>query len=150
MISTILHSFLDHSFIVLIFYFWLYITATITIIIDKKYVYKCINLYCLTWYPNSRTLGKANIHAFRAYIKPGFHTCVSRTHNNERCLAMYGHQMITTITAFATKACDFAHVELLRELALWYAVTVIYRNQQRNKKNFLSSQKKRAKPKTKK
>ena len=25
-------------------------------------------------------------------IKPGFHTCVSRTHNGARCLAMYGHQ----------------------------------------------------------
>ena len=25
-------------------------------------------------------------------IKPGFHTCVSRTHNGARCLKMYGHQ----------------------------------------------------------
>ena len=25
-------------------------------------------------------------------LKPGFHTCVSRTHNSARCLKMYGHQ----------------------------------------------------------
>ena len=25
-------------------------------------------------------------------VKPGFHTCVSRTHNGARCLMMYEHQ----------------------------------------------------------
>ena len=25
-------------------------------------------------------------------LKPGFHTCVSRTHKGARCLTMYGHQ----------------------------------------------------------
>ena len=32
--------------------------------------------------------------------------CVSRTHNSERCLKMYGHQWSQAITAFATKACE--------------------------------------------
>ena len=41
-------------------------------------------------------------------LKPGFHTCVSRTHNSARCLKMYGHQWSQAITAFATKACDLA------------------------------------------
>ena len=41
-------------------------------------------------------------------LKPGFHTCVSRTHNSARWLKMYGHQWSQAITAFATKACELA------------------------------------------
>ena len=74
----------------------------------------------------------------------GFHTCVSRTHNNARYLKMYGHQCSQAITAFATKAClrarnKVAHVELLRGLARpvpRYAVTLTYRNQQRKKQKY--------------
>ena len=42
------------------------------------------------------------------FLKPGFHTCVSRTHHSARCLKMYGHQWSQAITAFATKACELA------------------------------------------
>ena len=83
-------------------------------------------------------------------IKPGFHTCVSRTHNNARCLTMYGHQWSQSIPAFATKACEVAtksHVlnfcEGLRGLCrdvLW--LWSIETNNARNKKSFLSSEKK--------
>ena len=41
-------------------------------------------------------------------VKPGFHTCVSRTHNSAQCLTMYGHQWSQAITAFATKPCELA------------------------------------------
>ena len=30
--------------------------------------------------------------SFLLCIKPGFHMCVSKTHNGARCLTMYGHQ----------------------------------------------------------
>ena len=41
-------------------------------------------------------------------FKPNFHTCVSKMHNNARCLTMYDHQWSQTIPAFATKACELA------------------------------------------
>ena len=80
------------------------------------------------------------------WFKPGFHTCVSRTHNNARCLKMYGHQRSQAITAFATKACELAtksHVlnfceGLCRDMLwLWYIETKNAR-----KEDFLSSEKK--------
>ena len=40
-----------------------------------------------------------------AFLKGGSHTCVSRTHNNARCLPIYGQQCSPEIPAFATKAC---------------------------------------------
>ena len=92
-----------------------------------------------------------------ASLKPGFHTCVSRTHNGARCLTMYGHQSTQTITAFATKACEVAtksHMlnfcEGLRGLCrdmlwLWSIETNIAR-----KKKVSVLRKKRAKLKTKK
>ena len=45
---------------------------------------------------------------FLCYIKPGFHTCVSRTHNSARCLTTYGHQCSQAIPAFAIKPCVLA------------------------------------------
>ena len=83
-------------------------------------------------------------------LKPGFHTCVSRTHKGARCLTMYGHQWSQAITAFATKACELvtkSHMLNFREglrglcremLWLWSIET----NNARNKKDFLSSEKK--------
>ena len=71
-------------------------------------------------------------------VKPGFHTCVSRNHNDARCLTMYGHQWSQSIPAFSTK---IAHVELLRGLRrdmLWPIET----KNARNKKDFLSFEKK--------
>ena len=92
-----------------------------------------------------------------ACLKPGFHTCVSRTHNGTRCLMMYGHQWSQSIPVFATKACELAtklHMlnfcEGLRGLCrdmLW--LWPIETNNPKNNKNVLFSQKK-AKPKTKK
>ena len=41
-------------------------------------------------------------------IKPGFHTCVSRTHSGVRYLQIYGHQCSQTIPAFAIKTCALA------------------------------------------
>ena len=40
--------------------------------------------------------------------KSGSHTCISRTHNNARCLTMYGHQCSQSIPVFATKAGELA------------------------------------------
>ena len=91
-------------------------------------------------------------------LKPGFHTCVSRKHNNARCLTMYGHQWSQAIAAFATKAWDLAkklHMlnfcESLRGLCrnmLW--LWSIETQQRKKQKRFSVLRKKRAKPKTKK
>ena len=64
-----------------------------------------------------------------ARIKPGFHTCVSRTHNGARCLTMYEHQWSQAITAFAIKACKLMLIIARRVPRC--SVTVTYRNQQR-------------------
>ena len=89
-------------------------------------------------------------------LKPGFHTCVSRTHNSARCLKMHGHQCSQAITTFATKACELAtksymlnFCEGLRDLCrdiLW--LWPIETDYAKHKKYFLSC-KKRAKLKTK-
>ena len=83
-------------------------------------------------------------------LKPGFHACVSRTHNGARCLTMYEHQCSQAIPTFATKACELAtksHMlnfcEGLRGLCrdmlwLWPMET----NNAGHKKDFLSSEKK--------
>ena len=84
-------------------------------------------------------------------LKPGFHTCASRTHNSARCLEMYGHQWSQAIAAFATKACELAtkpHMlnfceGLCRDM-LW--LCSIETNNARKKK-FPVLQKTRAKPK---
>ena len=72
------------------------------------------------------------------------------------CLTMYGWTpMITINPSLRHKSLrarnKVAHFELLRGLVPRYAVTVIYRNQQRKKQNrFSVLRKKRAKPKTRK
>ena len=83
-------------------------------------------------------------------LKPGFHASVSRTHNGARCLTMYKHQWSQSIPAFAIKACELAtksHMlnfcERLRGLCgdmLW--LWSIETNNARNRKDFLSSEKK--------
>ena len=90
-------------------------------------------------------------------IKPGFHTCVNRTHNVARCLSMYGHHCSQAIPAFAIKACVLAtklHMlnfcEGLRGLCrdmLW--LWSIETNNARNKKRF-SVLRKKIKAKNKK
>ena len=85
--------------------------------------------------------------------KPGFHTCVSRTHNGARCLTMYEHQWSQAISSFAKKPAS-SHVlnfyEGLRGLCrdmLW--LWSIETNNAKNKEYFLFC-KKKSKPKTKK
>ena len=81
-------------------------------------------------------------------MKPGFHTCVSRTHHS---LKMYGHQWSQAITAFATKACELAtksHMLNFCEglcrgmLWLWPIET---NNARKNKISCLSERKSKAK-----
>ena len=88
--------------------------------------------------------------ANRLRVTSGFHTCVSRMHNNARCLTMYGHQWSQAIPAFATKPCvlatkshmlNFCESLCCDVLWLWSIET----NNARNKNDFLS----RAKPKAK-
>ena len=83
-------------------------------------------------------------------IKPGFHTCVSRTHNGAQCLSVYGHHCSQAIPAFASKACELAtklHMlnfcEEMRGLCrnVWW-LRPIETNNARNKKDFLCSEKK--------
>ena len=116
----------------------------LVIVIIVKYKIVAV-YYCI--YPS---YSNAN-HVFCKYLftpslKPGFHTCVSRTHNSARCLKMYGHQWSQAIIAFATKACELAtksHMLNFCEglcpdmLWLWSIET----NNARKKK-FLSSRKK--------
>ena len=93
---------------------------------------------------------RAKLLRLNLALKPGFHTCVSRTHNSSRCHKMYGHQWSQAITAFAIKACELAtqsHMlnfcDGLRSLCrnmLW--LWSIKTNNARNKKYFPSSEKK--------
>ena len=90
-------------------------------------------------------------------LKPGFHKCVSKTHNGARCLPLYGHQCSQTFSALATKACELAKTshmlnfcEGLRDLCrdmLW--LRSIETDYAGHKKDFLFSNKKKTKLKTK-
>ena len=84
-------------------------------------------------------------------IKPGFNTCVSRTHNGTRCLTIYEHQCSQALPSLGNKSLrarnKLAHVELLRGDARpvpRYAVTVTYKNPtaQKTKNIFLRFEKK--------
>ena len=87
---------------------------------------------------------------------PGFHTCVSRTHHNARCLMMYGHRRLWSqaIPAFETKVCDLATKShmlnfcegLCRDM-LWLWSIKTYNGR---KKDFLSSEKEAQSQKQKK
>ena len=83
--------------------------------------------------------GKFWIHP----IKPGFNTCVSRTHNGARSLTIYKHQCSQALPSLHNKSLrarnKVAHVELLQGNARpvpRYAVT--YRNQQRRTQKLFS------------
>ena len=140
-------------------------------IIDTKYHYSCEVLIrkCHNSHKRSQSPLTISIQAVCEYflccvkkglellpisedfLKSGFHTCVSRTHNGARCLTMYGRQWSQSIPAFATKTCGLATKSHmlnfcggLRGLCddmLW----LIYKNQlHKNKKDFLSSKKKQS------
>ena len=78
-------------------------------------------------------------------VKPGFHTCVSKDTQQHSMPHDVWTPMITINPSLRNKSLrarnKVAHVELLRELARpvpRYALTVIYRNQQRKKQNRFS------------
>ena len=82
-------------------------------------------------------------------LKPGFHTCVTMPHDVWTPTITSHHSLRNKSLRARNK---FALVELLRGLARSvprYAVTVIYRNQQRMKQKIFSVLQKKAKPKTK-
>ena len=69
-------------------------------------------------------------------LKAGFHTCVSRKHNDAQCLSIHGPQCSEAIPAFATKSHMLSFCRDM--LSLWPIET----DKPGHKTDFLSSEKK--------